>query len=174
MANNTYQNVALLGKNWNEILNALPKSERRLYKLTMIAALERQKMGTPSYRILNEIIGNGTFSPTVGHPWNISTDNTVTTNTFNDSTTGQPYTINIANGKLQYVQGTGSLAPVNNIYLLDATSGLVYSLMINNGNMTYQQVQSSSTVSGLKLVDTVTGQDYLLLIANGQLEYATT
>jgi hypothetical protein len=67
MANNTYQNQWNPATNWNVILNALPKNERRLYKLVHIAQVERQKVGTPSYRRLNYYIG--TVSPVIGHPW---------------------------------------------------------------------------------------------------------
>ncbi|VVC05063.1 Uncharacterised protein [uncultured archaeon] len=61
MANNTYQTV------WNPTLNTLPQNERGYYKLSQIAAPERQKIGTNSYRPLN-VVAN-TVSPTVGHPW---------------------------------------------------------------------------------------------------------
>jgi hypothetical protein len=56
-----------IGSNWNAILNAMPKNQRRLLKLMYIAAPERQKVGTPSYRILN--VYAGTTSPVKGHPW---------------------------------------------------------------------------------------------------------
>jgi hypothetical protein len=64
--------VFSIGTNWNAILNSLPKSQRRLFKLIHIAQPERQKIGTPSYRILNVYIG--TVSPTQGHPWAMSGD----------------------------------------------------------------------------------------------------
>lgn len=56
-----------IGFNWNAILNAMPKNQRRLFKLMYIASPERQKVGTPSYRILN--VYAGTTSPVKGHPW---------------------------------------------------------------------------------------------------------
>lgn len=63
MANNTYQTV------WNATLNALPKSQRKDYKLQNIAAPERQKKGTNSYRPYNQYTSPGTHSPTTGHPY---------------------------------------------------------------------------------------------------------
>ena len=54
---------------FNATLNALPKDQRRDYKLTNIAAVDRQQVGTPSYRTLNQYTSPGTVSPAVGHPW---------------------------------------------------------------------------------------------------------
>jgi hypothetical protein len=65
--NNTYKD----GGVWNAALNALPKSQRKLYKLTQIAEVERKKVGTPSFRILNNIVGDGTVCPVNGHPWSL-------------------------------------------------------------------------------------------------------
>lgn len=56
-----------IGINWNSILNSFPQSQRKFVKLLWIAEQERQKVGTPSYRILN-VFAN-TVSPTQGHPW---------------------------------------------------------------------------------------------------------
>lgn len=64
MSNNTYNNTS-----WNAILNALPKNQRKDYKLSHIAGPERQKVGTNSYRPYNQYSSPGTHSPTVGHPW---------------------------------------------------------------------------------------------------------
>jgi hypothetical protein len=58
-----------LGINWNAILNSYPQSQRRFIKEIWIAQLERQKVGTPSYRPLNVFIN--TVSPTIGHPWEL-------------------------------------------------------------------------------------------------------
>ena len=63
MSNNTYND----GGKWNKALNALPKDQRGYYKLSVIAAVERQKMGTNSFRPLN-VVAN-THSPQTGHPW---------------------------------------------------------------------------------------------------------
>jgi hypothetical protein len=65
--NNTYKQI------WNPILNALPKSQRREFKETMIAQPNRQMVGTPMYRVLNVFVD--TVSPTVGHPWAESVPN---------------------------------------------------------------------------------------------------
>ena len=56
-----------LGINWNAILNAVPKAQRRNLKEIWIAQQERKKVGTPSYRVLHNFID--TKSPVVGHPW---------------------------------------------------------------------------------------------------------
>jgi hypothetical protein len=53
MSNNTYQTV------WNATLNALPKSQRGAYKCQNIAQVERQKVGTNSYRVNNVWDGKG-------------------------------------------------------------------------------------------------------------------
>ena len=63
MANNTYND----GGFWNRILNSLPKKERPYFKLSQVAQVERSKVGTSSYRVLNYYAG--TDSPTQGHPW---------------------------------------------------------------------------------------------------------
>jgi hypothetical protein len=170
VANNTYRD----GGVWNTALNALPKSERRLYKLTMIAALERQKIGTPSYNPFNVIIGNGTFSPIIHRPWSLGNQTTVTTNTFNDSVSSEPYTVNITNGDLVYNQTTGPSEPVNQVYLLDTTANIVYSLFFANGVLEYVQTDISSNNVGITLTDTVTSQAYLLYISNNQLMYSPT
>jgi hypothetical protein len=52
---------------FNATINALPKSARKAYKLANIAAKDRQQVGTPSYRILNQY--TVAVSPVVGHPW---------------------------------------------------------------------------------------------------------
>ena len=61
MPNNTY------GVVWNPTLNALPQDERGYYKLSHIAAPNRQSIGEPYFRILN-VVAN-TVSPSVGQPW---------------------------------------------------------------------------------------------------------
>jgi hypothetical protein len=65
--NNTYNNVATLGINWNALLNALPKADRKAFKCSTVAQPMRQATGTPMYRPLN--VFNNSVSPTVGHPW---------------------------------------------------------------------------------------------------------
>jgi hypothetical protein len=61
MPNNTYQTV------WNPTLNALPQDERGYYKLSVIAAPNRQSVGEPYFRVLN-VVANS-VSPSTGHPW---------------------------------------------------------------------------------------------------------
>ena len=56
-----------IGTNWNSILNALPKASRKAFKCIYIAQVERRKVGTNSYRILNTF--SNTVSPVSGHPW---------------------------------------------------------------------------------------------------------
>lgn len=56
-------------KSFNAILNALPKDQRRDYKLANIAAADRQQTGTPSFREYNEYTSPGTVAPTEGRPW---------------------------------------------------------------------------------------------------------
>jgi hypothetical protein len=61
MPNNTYKTV------WNPTLNALPQDERGYYKLSQIAAPNRQSVGQPYFRVLNQVAN--THSPSTGHPW---------------------------------------------------------------------------------------------------------
>lgn len=59
--NNTYMTI------WNATLNALPKNQRGAYKCQNIAQLNRQKIGTNMYRILN--VYTGSKAPVSGRPW---------------------------------------------------------------------------------------------------------
>lgn len=52
-------------------MKTLTKAERRDFKLENIAEVDRQQVGTPSYRPLNQYSSPGTYSPEVGHPWTI-------------------------------------------------------------------------------------------------------
>jgi hypothetical protein len=56
---------------FNATLDALPKSQRRDYKLTNIAKVDRQQVGTNSYRPYNQYTSPGTVAPTVGRPMTI-------------------------------------------------------------------------------------------------------
>ena len=56
---------------FNAAQNTLPKAQRKAAKLNNIAKIDRNQVGTPSYRPLNKIIGSGTVSPTPGHPWSL-------------------------------------------------------------------------------------------------------
>ena len=52
-------------------MKTLTKAGRRDFKLENIAEVDRQQIGTPSYRPLNQYSTPGTYSPDVGHPWTI-------------------------------------------------------------------------------------------------------
>ena len=56
-------------QSFNATLNALPKDQRRDYKLANIAAVDRQQVGTPSYREYNQYTSPGTVAPAEGRPW---------------------------------------------------------------------------------------------------------
>jgi hypothetical protein len=58
-------------KSFNALMLTLTKEERRDYKLEQIAEVDRQEVGTPSYRPLNQYSSPGTYSPAVGHPWTL-------------------------------------------------------------------------------------------------------
>lgn len=58
-------------QSFNATLDALPKADRRAYKLENIAEVDRQQVGTNSYRPYNQFTDPGTTSPTVGRPWNL-------------------------------------------------------------------------------------------------------
>lgn len=88
MPNNTYQTV------WNPTLNALPQNERGYYKLSKIAAPNRQSVGEPYYRVLNQVAN--TVSPSTGHPW---TTANITAGTIQFS--GQEIPAGIKNGSNQ-------------------------------------------------------------------------
>ena len=57
--------------NHNAILNALPKDQRAAYKLANIAAIEKQQVGTNSYRPYNQFSAPGTVAPTEGRPMTV-------------------------------------------------------------------------------------------------------
>jgi hypothetical protein len=82
-SNNTYKTV------WNSTLNALPQNERGYYKLSVIAAPNRQVSSEPFFRPLN-VVAN-TVSPQTGHPWR-------TANIGNLSFSGQEVPAGIVNG----------------------------------------------------------------------------
>jgi hypothetical protein len=65
--NNTYRNQFNPATNWNVILNAMPKANRRNYKEVTVAQANRQQIGTPMYRKLN--VFDNSVSPVQGHPW---------------------------------------------------------------------------------------------------------
>jgi hypothetical protein len=58
-------------QSFNATLNALPKDQRRDYKLANIAAVDRQQVGTDSYRPYNQYTSPGEVAPTVGRPMDI-------------------------------------------------------------------------------------------------------
>jgi len=55
---------------WNATINALPKADRRDFKLIEICQLNRQDRVHGGYRILNVFVDS--YSPVVGHPWTTS------------------------------------------------------------------------------------------------------
>ena len=61
---NSYENYGN-----NAIFNALTKAQRRDRKLGVIAAPDRQAVGTNSYRPYNQYTSPGTVSPTEPHPF---------------------------------------------------------------------------------------------------------
>lgn len=159
--NNTFNNTEL-GTNWNSILNALPKNQRGLYKLTHIAEPERQKVGTPSFRILN--VYAGTHSPTVGHPWAVPQ----TSVGLIDATSLIPYTITVTQGSLMVTQAGATGAGL--LVFKDIMTGNLFSISISSATMLLNSYTGPiPSIASLVLVDTVTNKFYNLYVSNGTL-----
>jgi hypothetical protein len=173
MANNTYQNVALLGINWNEILNALPQSERGAYKLANIASPERQKFGTNSFRPLDVFNAPGTVSPMTGQPWTLTSFLV-----FQDQANSNFYKFTITNGAyvITEVSPTTEYA-FNEIFFLDTLNTNYYTLSFSNGGPVATYIPDLTIFSSLTTVhndmpfsDSTNGLFYELSIANGNIE----
>lgn len=157
MSNNTYKTI------WNPILNALPQNQRGAYKCANIAQVERQKVGTPSYRILNVYVG--TVSPVVGHPWTTSGEINASY-AFQDSLTSTIYTLTITNGALTVTQTGSSSSGL--LVFSDIVTNSLYSISISGVSMVINSyVGVVSPISALILVDTVTSTKYSLYISDG-------
>jgi len=127
MPNNTYQTV------WNANLNALPQNERGYYKLSQIAAPNRQSVGEPYFRVLN-VIGN-TVSPNTGHPWQ-------TTNISNISFSGQEVPSGNINGtNKNFTLAHGTIDPATLTIIINGdplTNNIDYTVSgATNQNITF-------------------------------------
>lgn len=171
MANNTYQNVEQ-GNNWNEILNALPKSERGAYKLANIASLERKKFGTNSFRPLDVYTPPGTVSPTTGQPWTL-----ISYLVFQDTVNDNYYQFTVTNGYYAVSAATETENAFTEIFFLDVSNTNYYSLTFQNGEPAVTIVSDLEIFSSLNTVhdsipfsDSTNGLMYELTISNGSID----
>jgi hypothetical protein len=134
--NNTYKT------SWNANLNALPQDQRGYYKLSVIAGVERQKVGTNSFRPLN-VVGN-TVSPQTGQPWQ-------TANISNISFSGQEVPAGLVNGvNKNFTLANGTVDPLTltmNINSSPLTINIDYTISGGtNQNIAFASAPANSSI----------------------------
>lgn len=160
--NNTYND----GGKWNKALNALPQNQRGAYKCANIAQVERQKIGTPSYRILNVYIN--THSPVVGHPWQVSNSSYI----FTDSSSGSIYTLTVSNGS--FIITPVTIGSSGLLVFQDTVTKSLYSVSISGASIIINSYTGAVLpVSSLVLIDTITQTFYSMTVSNGTLTIMT-
>ena len=132
MPNNTYKTV------WNPTLNALPQNQRGYYKLSHIAAPNRQSVGQPYYRVLN-VVAN-TTSPSVGNPW-------TTANISNIHFSGQETPLGNINGtNTNFTLANGKVDPATLLIIINGSAVSSYSVSgATNQNITFTSAPSKQS-----------------------------
>lgn len=167
MANNNYRNcLEPGGSNWNDILDALPKNQRGPYKLQYIAQIERQKIGTPSFRILD--VYDSTLPQ--GRPW-IEGGNTQY-GIFLAGSGSKVYALTIKNRAVTISLITLNVGTPVPFLLQDTVTAAIWELTIVN-NALKLTVSTGVAPTSQEITDVYTNSIYYLLVKNGGLTLST-
>lgn len=172
--NNCYQNCTIEGgSNWNQILNALPKNQRKAFKCSMIAQPMRQASGTPMFRPLN--IFSDTVSPIIGHPWSASgtTPNTEFDAYFQDGANpNNYYSVSVVNGAITLTFVPGNLGITEPVLLTDTVTSTTWQIVVENATINLA-VGSGIAIDSYEFLDIETGAAYFLTVQNGAVTLST-